>query len=688
MNEWEVSKQIMTEHTDSKTISKMLILLEKLGISAKNCRMAEEYLNGEAEDGVLDQLARKDLSAVQRQISDEAKELFDQIRKAKSSRKKEVFVRFFNVVYAIGHDTCHRLFWYNAMERGEAYELYKRMVVYIAIHLESPGCLFHDDYDNLLRMVQGQPENLLEVLPALREEGGLYATAALAMYFCIKYEMPGEVPAEDAALMEEYEESILESLDEWLAEQGCAAHDGVIAQIRKKRRAGAVTGRIEMSDMDERKRRRFRFIISLAYLNFQLSDVLLAVVQTAAAINAEVMLHSLFDVYIGCKGSRTDASVMGVDYDGLFSIDPAVYICFAAWGHYDQVLVRQLGKNRESFLKIMEQEECRRLVHTYNDSCGYDTAPDRVSDSVEWVLDELKQVLQKADSTLYEQLIKSVEPDYEPVIRKLVADTPHAGLAQAYLRGRCKFAELVPYEEEYCDGFATVYYTLKPVMQSFRRHCEDPDFINRCHAFAVLGKFERINYDLEEGALSKKDGLSQFFAGLDSEQVGLAYQLQAFVLLYREVPKSARNYDAVIEKYIDDVEPVFSRFLNENEEETQKAFAQADPEGRCLGLHILGKEPQKYRKEILGYAKDSSRLVLGELRRILCRQRDWEDDIRALLNGKKASVRELAIRVFLNWQEEGSDYNVLFQQVLATEKSAKLVTLLQKELELQQKTQS
>jgi len=557
------------------------------------------------------------------------------------------------------------------------------MVVYIAIHIEHPGCLFDDDYICLLRMVQDKPENLLEVLPSLRKEGGLYAAVALAMYFGRKYEMPGEVSAEDAVLMEEYEEIILRNFEEWLVEQGCTAHKDAIAKIREGRQAGTVTGRIEIGRMNTKEGRRFQFLTSLAYLNYQLSDVLLAVVQTSAVVNAEVMLDSMSNMNLG-GGSRTDVTFWGMDYDELFHIDPASYIRWAAWQRYDQILVRQLEKNQESYLKVMEREECRRLVNIYMHAWGYEDNSVQVLDSMECILNALKDVMQKANPSLYEQVVKNAKPDYEPVIAKLVADTPHAKLAKEYLRGNCRFSELVPYDKEFGDGFAGIYCNLKPVIQNFRKHCDDPDFINRCCAFLVLRKYQHIEYVMKDAAVSRKDSLDSFFAGLDSEGVEIAYQLQAFSLLYKEVPKSASNFDAVIENYVRSVEKIFTQFLNENAEGTIKAFSEAAPEGRYLGLHILGKEPQKYKQEILSYAKDSSSLVSYELRQILCGQKDWEEDVKALLNGKKASQRELAIRVLLQWQEEGKDYRALLSQVLAAEKSAKLVTFLHRELRMEE----
>lgn len=164
------------------------------------------------------------------------------------------------------------------------------------------------------------------------------------MYFGIKYEMPGEAAAEDRTLMEEYEDIVLKNFEDWLARQGCAAHEEAIASIRKKQPAGVLTGRIEFANINGKEKNRFYFITSLAYLNFQLSEVLAEMVRTCVAVNAESALHALLLAYIGGGGARTDIAFKGGDFDEAFHIDSELYIVWAAWHHYGQVLKRQLEK--------------------------------------------------------------------------------------------------------------------------------------------------------------------------------------------------------------------------------------------------------------------------------------------------------------------------------------------------------
>ncbi len=668
----------MTVTPDNKLIGRMLDLLNKLGISQRDCDLAERYLREEVDDEVLKQFVRKDLSVPSYNLYSEGWTITRQVNK---SANRTVFVRFFNIIFAIGHGTGHRLFWYEALNIEE-YALYKKMVTYMSGVTEDEENFFqYYEYSQLMKMAQNNLQNLIEAIPYLKEESELYAAAGLAMYFCTKYENPGTVEAEDEAYMAEYENIVLECFDSWLAGLGCAAHEKVISALREKKQAGDFTGRIEHTSMKMEEQRTFCFLCTFAYLNFQLSDVLLAVIQTCAAVNAELMLVSIRYVFIGNNGCRTHFAFRGMDYDELFHIEPALYICMAAINNYDKILVRQLEKNQESYRKVMEREKCQELVHIYM-RAWRNGIPRVVSEVTEDVLITLKNVMQKANPDLYEQVVRNAAPDYEPVIELLVPPTPHAELAKEYLLGNCKVSELYPYDKEFGDRFEDGLYKVKKVLDKFKKHNFDEAFIDRCRVFLILRKFPHIEYEMQECKGEK--GLSEFFAKLDKEELDLAHQLQAFALLYKE----NLQYDNEIKLLKKCVEEKYTKFLQENREEAIQMFAIADAEARCFGLCLFEKDPQCYKQEILSYTKDSSSLVQRELTRIFCAHREWEEDVKTMLNGKKASQRQLAIWILLRWQEKGGDYHELLSQALENEKSGKLVTLLEKVLKLQEKDQN
>ena len=113
--------------------------------------------------------------------------------------------------------------------------------------------------------------------------------------------------------------------------QGITEHREVVTTLREQKTAEGLLHRIEFTNINEEDKKQFSFICSLAYLNFQLSDGMLALVQGCVVVNQEMVLRVLDGVYIGARGCRTNMAVHGGDYDEVFHIDPALYICWAAY---------------------------------------------------------------------------------------------------------------------------------------------------------------------------------------------------------------------------------------------------------------------------------------------------------------------------------------------------------------------
>ena len=81
----------MTVTSDNKLIGRMLDLLNKLGISQRDCDLAERYLREEVDDEVLKQFVRKDLSMPSYNLYSEGWTITRQVNK---SANRTVFVRF------------------------------------------------------------------------------------------------------------------------------------------------------------------------------------------------------------------------------------------------------------------------------------------------------------------------------------------------------------------------------------------------------------------------------------------------------------------------------------------------------------------------------------------------------------------------------------------------------------------
>ena len=100
---------------------------------------------------------------------------------------------------------------------------------------------------------------------------------------------------------------------------------------------------------------------------------MLALVQGCVVVNQEMVLRVLDGVYIGARGCRTNMAVHGGDYDEVFHIDPALYICWAAYKKYNQILMRQLEKHQKIYLQMMNRDECQRQLSICRRAWGYVT---------------------------------------------------------------------------------------------------------------------------------------------------------------------------------------------------------------------------------------------------------------------------------------------------------------------------
>ena len=125
----------------------------------------------------------------------------------------------------------------------------------------------------------------------------------------------------------------------------------------------------------------------------------------------------------------------------------------------------------------------------------------------------------------------------------------------------------------------------------------------------------------------------------------------------RDLIIARRPFDPVWEeKYNDKFKGIFTRYLKEKREETVAAFYSASPSGQNFGLAIMEENPEEYKQEILHLSKFGSSFIRNRLLEILYRQKNWEDDIIALLSSEKRDIRALGEVVWMRWQSEGADY--------------------------------
>lgn len=667
----------MVISTENKRIIRMLTFLEKLGISEPDCALAEKYLDGGVGDEVLDQFQRIDFTAIQ--IPVEVLQEFNAIEwELGSGEGYALWIRLFNVLFAIGHNTSSVLFSHSCVNG----ERYKAMVIYIEKCSEETGYLnYHHrtcfDMGGLIHEIDNKPEKVQEMIEQLKGEGAKYYLSVLAAYFYKKYTDAKWIAAEDTELMQTYEKGMLDCLDEWLGQQNCPTREKIVTAIRTQQLTAELLVSVKPCSFTDPVRKKLCFIGSMAYLNVMFSGILLDIVRTCLAIDAEWVLLAMSDVIDKSPNAKDR---IGQDYSELFWIEPETYIRWAAFetahamGTYNEdyvcsvqipILKRQLEKNQESYLKALDQKGYATLLAKIN----Y-----RLDDAISSI-NVLKDILQEENPVLYEK-IGAGKPNYEQIIQYLVQDTPHAELAREYLRGHGVISELYPYEEEFSATY--IFYSY---LEKHKKHWNDIEFLNRCKTFMVLIGSDRTTI-VENRDKEQTRQVEQFFQMLAHENLDIAHQINGFVASYKAY--NGPN-GCTIKTFVKGAINVFAKYLNsERRKETLTAFSNAKAEGRYLALLAMRKDAERNKQEILNYTSDSTKIVKEVLLDILYEQRNWEEDIKALLDAKKAVQRELAVQVLAHWKQEGSNYKDVFLQAMKKEKNAKVQSLIQSTLNIQE----
>ncbi|MCX4298280.1 MAG: DUF4132 domain-containing protein [Lachnospiraceae bacterium] len=669
----------MVINAEDKRIIRMLTFLEKLGISGPDCALAEKYLDGGVGDEVLDQFQRIDFMAVQ--IPDEVLQELDAIEwDIGRGEGYPLWIRLFNVLFAIGHNTSSVLFSHSCVNG----ERYKAMVIYIEKCSEETGYLNNHhrtcfDMGGLMHEIDNKPEKVQEMIEQLKGEGAKYYLSVLAAYFYKKYIDAKLIAAEDTELMQVYEEGMLDCLDEWLAQQNCPTREKIVTAIHTQQLTAELLVGVKPCSFTDSDRKKLCFIGSMAYLNVMLSEMLLDIVRTCLAVDAEWILLAMSDAIDKSPGAKDR---IGQDYSELFWIEPETYIRWAAFEiayaytvcryHEEYVcsvqipiLKRQLEKNQESYLKALGEKGYTTLLAKK----GY-----RLDEAISSI-NVLKDILQKENPALYEK-IGAGKPNYEQIISYLVQNTPHAELAREYLRGHGTISELYPYEEEFST--AHIFYGY---LENHKKHWKDIAFLHRCKTFLVLIGSDRTTI-VEKRDKEQTKQVEQFFQILENENLDIAHQINGFVASYKAYngPKGC-----TIKTFVKGATNVFARYLDsKRREETLAAFSNAKAEGRYLALLAMCKDIARNKQEILSYTSDNTKIVREVLLDILYKQRDWENDIKALLDAKKAAQRELAVQVLVHWQQEGSNYKDVLLHAMEKEKNAKIRSLIQSTLNIQE----
>lgn len=660
-------------------MQKIMEVLEQVSLNENQLTQLEAYLSGEAGEEVLETLGFEDLSKVP---SDKFVRLF---RELVNKGRKEEAGRLFNIVFAIGQSTCYSFVPIDMItqNQGITTDAAKKAAVYAAMLGMNQYGLHHGIViKTLIDIADKKPENLKTAIAYQKHELDNGKLVLLAAYFLAKYpnvvmEVPvGEdnqnkgflsgvgklfgkktekaeqnilVGKEDMELMQEYEDITVNSLGNLFQNQMRQADLQTLIYDIDHNRISENTLQLVRAQ-NTVSRFLLKLLGGMAYLNYQLSMRLRNVVMVCLAVSVDEMLNIMEAI---SSNLRTDIRVDGRNYDKVFGIDSSKYICWAALKGHKNILEAQFEQNRESFLAVMETVDMGAS-------------------------NRMLSVIREKDQSLYREMQKNGHnKDKEKLIQMLLPKNQSADAVRAYLRGEEEIASLYPYEEEIGEKYYYGGSKERTLLQDYRKNYNDGAFFRRCQVFML---FKRAGYFFREDMVKKSNIDAQLvkklFHAFDAEKLDLIHQVNAVIMLYDTL-----YIDRWKKVFLDAVREVFDEYLKERREETITAFSKAEAFGRYFGLSVMRKNVQENKAEILSYSQDSAKVVKEELLSILYEQKNWEQEVMALLSSKKAAERELAIRVLLHWDE--SKYAQDFAGMLEKEKNAKVRSLLETALKLE-----
>ena len=655
---------------------KLIEVIEQIPLPKDKMALAEDYLMQEAGDEVLEQFAFQDLSEIPEA---KAVKLFQEL--GRKGRKEEA-ARLFKLLFAIGWSTCYKMTPVGSLYTGKETlvgETDKVAAVYgpeigMQQYLQSGQVI-----GRLVLLVNSDPETVKRAVGYQKNKFDNGKLVLLAVYFMLKYggqeenckregilenigklfgardktgEAGVQIEKEDVPLMEQYEEIIISSFDNMYKNQ---MDSQTLSKIQKAVRDNSVTEKV--LQLANKAGHVDAFLLKLlggmAYLNFRLSARLKNIVRLCLAVSAEAALDAMLQV---SRGLPADIGKKGGNYDRIFGIDSARYLRWAANKNLSTVLKEQLESNQACFLKVMEDVDGE-------------------------VSGRMIEVLRASRPEICETILaKRSGPDREKLMGVLIGkDYANADIIKGYLRGETKVDALYPYADRIAQKTTYSGWQERRSINEYRKHYQDEAFYRRCQVYMLMKHYLYFfQDDMMKGSELDKQQIEKLFSSFDREGLTVERQLSGFVLLHDFLYGEKRKQD-----FTDIVEKCFDGYLLSRREETLAAFSGAEAAGRFLGLRVMGKNARENKAEILTYTQDGSKVVKEELWHILCRQREWEDEVMGLFVSKKAAERELAIKTLLSWQEQGKDYRELFRQALEKEKNGKIRELLGNALQIE-----
>lgn len=647
-----------------KNNQKLMDVLDGLGLSAENRKIAEAYFDGsgEADGTLLSRLTMQDLSQLPEKERTKSVEYVIHLRKRGRNQELARYIKF---IVSAGGSTANRLmvrYGWNLNEVRECLSPEQTAALQAESIAENGFTLSWQHFRLLNQTISGDFDAARRAMKLCCRGNSKVLLAALylngkkgeeADKGVLKRILSSAFSPESAAERETVEylrNTLTENLPNiftpaLMEEEKKAVKDYVKKGIPQRPFPSGLLSMLEGKTISG----YFQTLLSgSAFLALPYSGSFLALLQVTAAADPEGTMKA-------CRQMSEESwfQQYSPQLEQSLPVSRSFFLQWYSKNRVDEGLQRMIGCAPELVL-----EEAMKPSITTSD--------------YQYIA---KQVEQK-DPKLYRQMNAAVSDSYRQKAAAEQTESLTMGQTEAkqYLLGEVSLEQLYPFVNSWrgAPGYYTRYTQADKLLEFGWK--DYPQLCRRTIVLAALrmaGSFFTYCYlTNKKDADQYKKKLMELVEIFDQEGVPIQYQADAMEGIY-----SAYYLEADKNHFLDAAVEALSSSLPGHREEFYQALKNSTAIGRGICLRVLDTDGAREKKAILACAMDNSRQVRNTLVLICTGHPEWEPELRAFLTSGKAQERETAILVMKNWGV--SHYRKELEEALEKEKSKKLKALLQ-----------
>ncbi len=646
--------------SEERSRQKLFDILELLGLSEKNQKTAEQYLDLDRpeDEKLLKETEPQDFSGLSQETRGKC---FAYRSHCFRRGRKDEYGRFARFAAAVGGSTSYYVLVNYGWQLGEVQE-YLTSEQKAAVKAE--GCVWNQyGMKNALKnLEQKTPKVLMDAMEICyhKSDNAKSLLAAAALHYTKPLNLVGKIgnvifPGGNVTEQVEktvryLEENLTSSLSNiFAAAPSDAELEAMVSYIQKSSAKDPFPQEIyKILQGKQTSEYLLTLLAGEAFLAIDHSSKFLTFLRLAIAMDAAAKRTAVLDICLDIGGKPWFLNQHAQELEDALPISKEEYLRWCLKSCKYASPVKRMAKDHP--------EVIRQIL------------PSISSEDFQHLLTVAKEM----NPLLYKELSSSSAGEFRS---KLVTElTCHyqkgKNEAREYLTGAVEIDALYPYLNEWRSMHIYDNKRMQKI-HSLKNNGQDQQVYRRAVALECLclrtayftawwhGKWQKIT----------KTTLKQIVTVLEEEHVPPSYQLELMSGLYDTYysEKDRANF-------VNDCVAVLRYQKDGWKEDIVRLSREGNPVVRFLCVRMMDEFSQSYKDELLACAVDSSKQVRELLVAVYESKKEWEPEMKAMLLSKKSQEREMAALVLKRWGAEG--YKEELSAAYEKEKSKKVKELL------------